>query len=126
MNTDVNKNINLFLKDGRIFVFEQYQNGLYFLDTHKSVETSKYKCELNNYSFLSIVYDTKKYFSQQEIKERVTSWQIQEYFFFPSSNILKTFVNQKILTNCKITADNSNRAEIVYGPSEPYLGGHMV
>ena len=49
------------------------QNGLYFLDTHKSVETSKYKCELNNYSFLSIVYDTKKYFSQKEIKERDTS-----------------------------------------------------
>ena len=126
MDTDVNKNINLFLKDGRTFVFEQYKNGLYFIDTSKPVDTSKTKCELNNYSFLSTVSDNKEYFSQQEIKGADISRQVQEYLFFPSSNTLKTYVNKNLITNCKINADDINRAEIFYGPSEPYLEGHMV
>ena len=51
LDTDVSKNINLFLNDGRTFVFEQYQNGLYFFDTNKPVEKSKSKRELTNYYF---------------------------------------------------------------------------
>ena len=107
------------MKDGHNFVFEQYKNGLYFVDTSKSVETSKTKC-------LSTVSDNKEYFSQQEIKGADVSRQVQEYLFFPSSNTLKTYVNQNLITNYKINVDDINRAEIVYVPSEPYLEGHMV
>ena len=120
------KTSTFFLKDGRTFVFEQYQNGLYFFDTNKPVETSKSKCELTNYSFLSTISDNKEYFSQQEIKGADISRQMQEYSFFPSSNILKSYFNKNLITNCKINADDINRAEIVYGPSEPYIEGHMI
>ena len=65
LDTDVNKDINLSLPDGCTLVFEQYKNGLYFLDTDKPVKTSKSKCELTNYSFLSTVSDNKEFFSQQ-------------------------------------------------------------
>ena len=47
LDTNVNKNINLSLKDGRTFVFKQYKTGLYFFDTNKSVEMDKNTCELN-------------------------------------------------------------------------------
>ena len=40
--------------------------------------------------------------------------------------MLKTHVNQNLITNCKINADDINRAEIVYVPSEPHIEGHMV
>jgi hypothetical protein len=63
LDTDVNKDINLSLPDGRKFVFEQYKNGLYFLDTDKHVKTSKSKCALTNYSFLSTVSDNKDFFA---------------------------------------------------------------
>ena len=109
MDTDVNKT-SIFFKDGHTFVFEQYQNSLYFLDTNKSVETSKSKCGFKNYSFFSTVSGNKTYFTQQEFKGADNSRQLQEYLSFPSSNILKTYVNQNLITNCKITADDINRA----------------
>ena len=126
LDTDVSKNITLFLADGRTFVFEQYRTGLYYFDTNNSVEMYKNNSELTNYSFLKTVSENKTYFTQQEIKGANTSRKIQEYLFFPSSNVLKTYINQNLITNCKVNTDDINRAEIIYGPSEPYLEGHMV
>ena len=126
LDTDVSKDITLFLADGRTFVFEQYKTGLYYFDTNNSVKTGKNNSELTDYSLLQTVSNNKTYFTQQEIKGADTSRQIQEYLFFPSSNILKTYVNQNLITNCKVNADDINRAEIIYGPSELYLEGHMV
>ena len=49
MDTDINKNINSFLKYGWTLVFEQYQNGLYFLDTNTFVNMTKTKCASKDY-----------------------------------------------------------------------------
>ena len=54
------------------------------------------------------------------------SRKLQEYLFYPSTNTFKTYVTKSLLTNCKVTADDVNRAEIIYGPPVPYLEGHMV
>ena len=126
LDTDVSKNITLFLADGRTFVFEQYNSGLYYYDTKIPVESDKNNKELINYSFLNTVSNNKTYFTKQEIKGANTSRQIQEYLFFPSSTTLKKYVNNNLITNCKVNTDDINRAEIIYGPSEPYLEGHMV
>ena len=126
LDTNTSKDITLSLANGNTFVFEQYKTGLYYFDANNSVEMNKNNSELNHYSFLETVSDNKTYFTQQEIKGANTSRQIQEYLFFPSSNTLKRYVNKNLITNCKVNTDDINRAEIIYGPSEPYLEGHMV
>ena len=83
LDTDVSKNITLFLADGCTFVFEQYKTGLYYFDTNKSVKTRKNNSKLTNYSLLQTDSDNKTCFTQQEIKGADTSRQIQEYLFFP-------------------------------------------
>ena len=75
--------------------------------------------ELTHYSFLNTVSDNKTYFSRQEIKGADTSRNIQEYLFFPSSSILKTYVNKTssptaklmpmISTGQRLSMDHKNR-----------------
>ena len=86
MDTQVNKNITLTLKDGRSFIFSPFKNGLYYFDTNSIVTNSKPKSELANYSFLNTVSDNKQFFSTQEIKGADISRQLQEYLFFPGAN----------------------------------------
>ena len=87
MDTAVNKSIALQLKDGRMFVFDQYQNGLYYFDANTTVTSSKNKAELNNYSLLQTVTDKRTYFTFQEIKGADRSRKIHEYLFYPGENI---------------------------------------
>lgn len=39
---------------------------------------------------------------------------------------MKHYVNENLINNCNITADDINRAELVYGPAVPYIQGHMT
>ena len=126
MDTGLNNNIHVILKDGKVFEFVQHHNGLYFFDTNNPVPISKPKSELSNYSLLTTVSENKEFFSSQEIKGADLSRKFQEYLFFPGPNTFKHYVNDNLITNCEITADDINRGEIIYGPLEPYVAGHMV
>ena len=122
MDTAVNANIIVSLKDGRVLEFMQHQNGLYYFDTN----SSNTKTKLSHYSLLQTVSENKEYFSAQEIKGADLSRKYQEYLFFPGSNTFKEYVNKNLLNNCVVTADDINRGELIYGPLEPYIEGHMV
>ena len=100
--------------------------AFFFFDTNKSPTISKPKSELSDYSLLTTVSENKEYFSPQEIKGADLSRKFQEYLFFPGPNTFKHYVNNNIINNCKITADDINRGELIYGPLEPYVAGHMV
>ena len=97
-----------------------------FFDTNKSPTISKPKSELSDYSLLTTVSENKEYFSPQEIKGADLSRKFQEHLFFPGPNTFKHYVNNNLINNCKITADDINRGELIYGPLEPYVAGHMV
>ena len=51
---------------------------------------------------------------------------MQQYLHYPSIGILKGYVNNNLINNCEITADDINRSEIIYGPAVPYTQGHMT
>ena len=53
LDTAANKDIKLTLEDGRVLIFKQHQNGLYFYDTN--VELTKTKPLLRDYSLLQTV-----------------------------------------------------------------------
>ena len=50
MDTNINKHITLTLKDGMSYIFKQFENGLYFLDTDNAEHFIKTKTTLSNYS----------------------------------------------------------------------------
>ena len=54
------------------------------------------------------------------------SRKFQEYLFFPRANTFKCYINQNLITNCKVIANDINQGELIYGPLEPYVEGHMV
>ena len=134
LDTAANKDIKLTLEDGRVLIFKQHQNGLYFYDTN--VELSKPKPLLQDYSLLQTVTqdysllqtvtENKSYFTRQEIKGADTSRKLQEYLYYPGNNTYKKYVTHNLMNNCAITADDVSRAEAIYGSPVPYLQGHMV
>ena len=126
MDTAVTKGIELTLENGDSYTFNMYENGLYFFDTNNTDHFVKSKSQLSNYSLLQTVTDNKTYFSKQEIKGADTSRQIQEYLYYPGTKTLEHYISQNLITNCEITADDVNRAELIYGTPVPYLQGHMV
>ena len=40
--------------------------------------------------------------------------------------MFKKYVSKTLITNCAVTTDIINRAELIYGPSVPVLEDHMV
>ena len=79
LDTATNSDITLTLQDGRVIVFKQFKNGLYFYDTN--VVPSKTKPLSQNYSLIQTVDDNKSYFTRQEIKGVDTSRKLQEYLY---------------------------------------------
>ena len=71
LDTKVNKNITLTLKEGNSFVFSQYKNGLYYFDTNTIVTNLETKTELKNYSFLKTVSANKQFSPPRKLKERI-------------------------------------------------------
>ena len=126
MDTSSNLNIVVTLADGETFIFKPCINGLYYFDTNMAKNSDKSKNTVTNYFLTQTVEENKKYFTVQEIKGADTSRDIQQYLHYPSTSILKQYVNENLINNCKITADDINRAEIVYGPAVPYIQGHMT
>ena len=124
LDTATNTDITLTLQDGRVMIFRQFKNGLYFYDTN--VDLPKTKPLLQNYSLLQTVTENKSYFTRQEIKGADTSRKLQEYLYYPGVNAYKDYVTHNLMNNCAITTDDVNRAEIIYGSPVPYLKGHMV
>ena len=55
MDININTNMTLKLKDGRVFEFSQYQNTLYFFDTSKSVSSFKPQIDVKDCSLLQKV-----------------------------------------------------------------------
>ena len=108
MDTQVNKNNTLTLKDVRSFIFYPFKNELYYFDANTIVTNTKPKTDLANY-FLNTASNNKQLFSTQEIKGVDTSRKLQEYLFFPGANTFKGHTNQNLLTNCEIKADEINR-----------------
>ena len=95
MDTNINKHITLTLKDGMSYIFKQFENGLYFLDTDNAEHFIKTKTTLSNYSLLQTVADNKTYFTKQEIRGADTSRKLQKYLYYPSTNTFKTYVTKK-------------------------------
>jgi hypothetical protein len=112
---------NVHYKDD-VFTFKPCFEGLYYLDT----SNLKSKCAVNNYSFLETVKGNKEYFTAQEIKGAENARLLQQQTGWPSTDNLKSYIKKQLLDNCRVTVDDVNRADIIFGPAEPTLEGKMI
>ena len=83
---------------------------MYYFDTAKPN-----KSPLNAYSFLSIVKDNKSYFSQCEIEGSDRSSNLQWKIGWPSVQDYQNIITNSQITNTKVTHDDINRDESIYG-----------
>ena len=68
LDTATNTDITLTLQDGRVMIFRQFKNGLYFYDTN--LVLTKTKALLQNYSLLQTVTENKSFLRVKKSKER--------------------------------------------------------
>ena len=66
------------------------------------------------------------FFSNQDIKGVDKSHKYQEYLYYSSTNILKKYVTNNLITNREVTEDDINCVELIYSPPVPYLEGYMA
>ena len=76
--------------------------------------------------FITNFKGKQELFTAQEIKGVDVLRLKQQNFHYPSTKTLEIYVNDKIVKNFTITADDVNRAEIMCGPAVPFAQGHMT
>ena len=122
MDTSTSPSIPVHLNEDTQLIFTQCGSGLYYYDTTED----KFKPKVSNYSFLSTVSSNKEYFTRREIEQADAARLLQAQIGWPSTDQFKHIVNNNLLINCEITADDISRAEAIYGPSVPLLQGKMA
>ena len=62
------------------------------------------------------------------LHKKLRKWICQESYknTYTITTILKEYVDKKYIKNCKITAYDVNRADIIYVPAGMYIQGHMI
>ena len=108
-------------KEGVIWEFKKFANGLYFYDTANSVKT-----ELTNYSLLNTVADLEKQYSKKEVAKAKLARELQIRLGRPSSQRFETIVKNNHLINCPVTIEDVRRATKLYGADPAFLKGTMV
>ena len=122
MDTNFSPSIIVHLPKDQQLVFTQCGSGLYYFDTTEA----KTKFAVTNYSFLSTSSSNKEYFTCREIEQAYAARLLQAQIRWPSTEHFKHIVNNNLLVNCTVTADDISCAEAIYGPSVPILQGKMI
>ena len=81
---------------------------------------------VNSYSFLTTVNGNKEYFTKHEIERADQSRRLQTITAYPSDDAFRFILKNNLITNCKITIDDFERALHIYGTALPLLQGKMT
>ncbi len=113
------------VSDHTVLRFCRCGSGLYYLDT-TSVNNSNTDINAYPVSLLQTVAANREVFSKREIEGADNARILQAHIGWPSTSDLKMYIKNNHLINCKVTVDDVNRAEAIYGPQIPMLRGKMV
>jgi len=133
--------------NGCVYKFKECSEGLYYYDmkngpekcckiidkAQPSVEAKtedvpkdKLSETVTPYSFLSTVDSNKQFYTSDEIKGAENARIQQEQLGWPSTTKFKRIIKNNLINNSKITIDDINRAEIIFGTPKPLLKGTMI
>ena len=122
MDTDIDRAIQLHYRNETLS-FRECIDGLYYWDS-----SSKTKLPVTNYStsFAQTVTNNKTYYSRREIQGADRARALQATLGWPSTSTFLRIINNNLIHNSTITADDIKRAEHIYGAAVPLLQGKMV
>ena len=110
-----------------VWKFAECRDGLYYFDTApNNTKKDKSKDAITHYSNLATVNANKKYFTSNEIQGANNAREMQQIIGWPSTTTFKKIVKKNLTCNSKVTIDDINRAELIYGPATPLLQGKMT
>ena len=127
IDTSIEKAMNLTLMDGTVFNFNECGSGLYYYDmTRADVQDSaKTNATIPPYSLLSTVIDNKESYTSTDIEAVGRARIYQILLVWPETISFNTGVNNNILLNYKISLDDINRDEHIYGKATHILQDKM-
>ena len=79
-----------------------------------------------NYSFLMTISNTKQLISRREIEQADKARHYQELLGWPSTAEYLRIVDNNLVSNCDINADDIKRSLAIYGEPLPVLKGKMT
>ena len=91
-------------------------------DLQDSDETN---ANINPYYLLSTVTGNKEFYTRADIEGADRARRYQRLLGCTETSASKTYVNNKIMFNFKITVDYMNRTKNIYGESKPIIKGKM-
>ena len=106
---------NVIKKDGKVVRFTERSNRLYCFDMHDRTEESTI--------LITTVEDNKLKFSGQDVAKADQARILQQRLGRPSTTDLIRFIQNKLIKNCPVTAQDVRNAEIIYGPDLGSLKG---
>ena len=106
---------NVIKKDGRVVRFTERTNRLYCFDMHDRTEESTI--------LITTVEDNKLKFSGQDVAKADQARILQQRLGRPSTADFIRFIQNKLIKNCPVTAQDVRNAEIIYGPDLGNLKG---
>ena len=77
-------------------------------------------------TFLQSVEKNKFYFSHKEIDGANEARKLQQLIDWPNTTSFKHYTFNNMIHNTKVTVEDINRAEKIYGPGLPVLSGKIV
>jgi hypothetical protein len=116
-NSDKDGKFIVHTNDGTQPVFEQTEDGLFYLDTNK-------KC--NGTVMLVTVESNKDGFTQRQFDNAKQARKIQNIIGRPSTKDFINIVNNNLLKNCPISDMDICNAEKIFGPNLVSLKGKTV
>ena len=145
MNTIKDPNIFVHLPNGNVIKFQQYSSGLYYHDVYDGImtsepmtretKTSEEEISTNNINDEVIVYPTTllntvaencKFYTRKEIEGAKKARKLQQVLGWPGTSTFKSYLNNNLITNSEVTADDVSRAEHIFGVPIPLLRGKMT
>ena len=120
---DTDQDCAIFVELGdKMWQFSECRDGLYYYDTAQNLnEENKSKAAITHYSNLSTVNANKEFFTSNEIKGVNDAREMQQLIGQPSTTTFKKIIQKNLVCNSKVTVDDINRAELIYGPATPLL-----
>ena len=133
MDSGVERAIMVELPEkGRVIKFVECTDGLYYHDTKNSsnvvnpypnfVDSNDVHVNL----FMNTITNNKLGYNKKQIDRAIKARQLHQELGWPSTQDLKKYIKTNYLKNCKVTVDDVDRAELIYGKPTPILQGKMT
>ena len=106
--------------DGTLMSFDEHPCGLY---VHHHNPTN---APIDHYTLLSTVKANKKPFTQHQIQQADTARKLYRMLGRPDEIFFRDLLNNNLIINCPVTADDALRALHIYGPDVAALKGKMT